>query len=107
MVVVIDYSPMFKQAEETYKRFLTIYSVVKKYEKEKKLMNKTTHTVIESFTYDAFKIHPEIRKNLGGLESMLTEMLENGFLPLKDEDITAFDPVTRDLFWKRVCYTFY
>jgi hypothetical protein len=102
MGLIIDYSPMYRPAEETYQRFLTMYRLIKKYERDNKPMNKTTHTVIETFTYDAFKIHPEIRKGLTGLESMLTEMLEKGFLPLKEEDICFEDPVTKGLYWKHL-----
>ena len=110
MVVIIDNSVIFREAEKIYERFQTAYNLVKRYEASGEPINDATKNIIKTFCYDAFKIYPVIRQQLPILNnlykirekpsvfnSQLIELVEKGFLELNKEDISPFDPVTKKL----------
>ena len=91
---------MIEQAKETYERFNTAYDIIMEAEANKKKLNKTTKSLLEIMIQEAFEIDSELRKSLPGLNYKLKEMLKKGYLKPKEEDISPFEPVTSELFYK-------
>ncbi|MCK4730421.1 MAG: hypothetical protein KAT28_03830 [Candidatus Aenigmarchaeota archaeon] len=69
MPVIVDYSSMFREAEELYDMFKTVYGLVKKSE----------------FNNQPF--------------GKLREMYYKGYLELKKSEITPFDSVTKEIYF--------
>ena len=102
MTTIIDHTPMSEDAREVYATFLTGYRLVKQSEIDGKVIDDTVAKIIEGWTYDAFKIHPEIRATFLGLEDRLCEMHGLGFLEFKEDDISPFDPVTKKEYYDKL-----
>ncbi len=102
MVTIVDYAPMFENAEKTYDAFLTGYRLVKQNGIDGKVIDGAVSKIIEGWTYDAFKIHPDIRNTLFELEDKLCEMHEKGYLIFKEGDLSPFDAVTKKEYYAKL-----
>lgn len=96
MPFVIDYRPMFEDAERKRRLFRTAYRTAMRSRNSNEPLNEATLGIIKNWTYRAFQIHPEIRETMSGLNDQLKTMLDLGYLELSDKELTPFDPVTKD-----------
>ena len=102
MVTIVDYAPLFEDAEKAYDAFLTGYRLVKQNEIDGKVIDGAVAKIIGGWTYDAFKIHPDIRNMFFGLEDKLCEMHEMEYLEFKEGDLSPFDAVTKEEYYTKL-----
>jgi len=102
-MIVIDNRELHANARRSYEQFKKTYKLIKMFEREEFVPDKVTMSMLELFIREAFEIEPELRKNLAGLEelnSQLAEMIKKGYLKLKEDEVSLFDPATKDLFYR-------
>ena len=109
--MIIDNTALFSEAERTYQNLNKAYEIVRKSERSKKPIDAyCPRFMIELWTKSAFEIDPQLREvkedwgndKFPDFNEKLKYLTDKGFLNLEDEELSVFDPVTKDEFYKRL-----
>ena len=91
MTHAVDYESVIKHARLKYNHMISFYGFMK----SKKRVNSAMKDVYKGMCQSAFRVPHEIRNCVKGMNKHLEKMIHEGYLELKESDLSSEDPVTK------------